>query len=352
VQGYHAAAAADALLGRFRMATPVLFPVNVENKMGYIDAKGRVRIKPQFDLAASFSEGLAFFATWDSNRQTDRSGNLKAKYGFINPAGEVVIPPTFDEALNFKDGLAPIRVGIRWGYVNAKGEVVVKPQFDQASELSEGLASTRIKKKCQVLNPAGDVVFSVEASTVAECHDGLMRCEKKRKWSYLDRTGATAIELTCTAAEDFSDGLAAVLKNGRIGFVDKDGEWVIPPRFAQGSRFREGFARVQFAREGPYDPTVPQDFGFIDKSGDRNPAGSYFFAGDFSEGLAAVCEKYDQGWAYIDARGKTRIPTLACTSAGEFQDGLALIQVTDRTKGETRYGYIDQKGKYVWQPQA
>src|SRR5438552_1544434 len=54
----------------------------------------------------------------------------------------------------------------------------------------------------------------------------------------------------------------------------------------------------------------------------------------------------------VYGRGKTRIPPLTCTSAGEFQDGLALIQVTDPAKGETRYGYIDQTGKYVWQPQA
>jgi WG containing repeat len=334
------------------MSTGALFPVNVENKMGYIDAKGRVRIPPQFDLAGAFSEGLAFFGKWDAKRQPDHVSGMKAKYGFIDPAGEVVIPPTFDEALDFNDGLARIRVGLRWGYINAKGEVVVKPQFDQASEFSEGLASARVKKKWRVLDPTGAVVFATDATTVGSCCEGLMFCEKQRKWSYLDRTGNTAFDLPCTAAGDFSDGLAAVLKGRLTGFIDKKGEWVIPPRFAQGTRFREGLARVQFAREGPYDPTVPQDFGFIDKSGDRNPAGSYFFAGDFSEGLAAVCEKYDQGWAYIDARGKTRIPTLACTSAGEFQDGLALIQVTDRTKGETRYGYIDQKGKYVWQPQA
>ena len=179
-----------------------------------------------------------------------------------------------------------------------------------------------------------------------------MFCEKQRKWSYLDRTGATALELTCTVAADFSDGLAAVLKNGRIGYINRDGQWVIPHRFAQAGQFRAGYARVQFRADGPYDPTVPQDFGFIDKAGNRNPPGSFASAGEFSEGLAAVCLKRDEGWAYIDTRGKTRIPALACTTAGEFQDGLATIGVNDPKTGETHYGYIDQKGKYVWKPQA
>jgi hypothetical protein len=55
---------------------------------------------------------------------------------------------------------------------------------------------------------------------------------------------------------------------------------------------------------------------------------------------------------YIDTRGKTRIPNLACTSAGEFRGGLAPVQVEDDETGETRWGYIGKKGKYVWKPRA
>jgi hypothetical protein len=179
-----------------------------------------------------------------------------------------------------------------------------------------------------------------------------MRCEQNRKWSYLDRTGKPAIELTCTAAEDFSDGLAAVLKDRRIGFIDRSGAWAIPPRFAQGRRFREGFARVEFAADGAYDPTRRQDFGFVDRQGNRTPEGSYARAGEFSEGLAAVSVKGDDRWDYIDTRGKVQISKLESSNPGEFQDGLASIQVSDRKAGESLYGYIDTKGRTVWQPQV
>src|SRR5205807_4449841 len=94
------------------------------------------------------------------------------------------------------------------------------------------------------------------------------------------------------------------------------------------------------------------DFGFIDREGNRSPPGSFAGAGEFSEGLAAVCVKHDRGWAYIDARGKTRIPTLACSSAGEFQGGLAPIQVADPEAGETRYGYIDRSEEHTSELQS
>jgi hypothetical protein len=134
------------------MSKAILFPVSVEHKMGYIDAKGRVRIPPRFDFAHLFSDALALVGDWDPDRKTDPISRMwKAKYGFINPAGEFVVPPTFDQALNFKDGLAPVRVGKRWGFINAGGKVVIEPQFEHAEEFSEGLAVVRVKKEWQVL---------------------------------------------------------------------------------------------------------------------------------------------------------------------------------------------------------
>src|SRR5437660_679486 len=101
-------AIARRLNERCRMPSAALFPVSVGHKMGFIDANGRVRIRPQFDFASLFSEGLALVGDWDAGRQADPVSRMwKAKHGFINPAGEVVVPPTFDQARNFKDGLAP-----------------------------------------------------------------------------------------------------------------------------------------------------------------------------------------------------------------------------------------------------
>ena len=48
----------------------------------------------------------------------------------------------------------------------------------------------------------------------------------------------------------------------------------------------------------------------------------------------------------VRALQRLRIPTLACSYAGEFRGGLAPIQVKDPKTGEVRNGYIDQKGKY------
>ena len=67
------------------------------------------------------------------------------KYGFINKAGEFVIKPQFDDARDFSEGLAVVRTGdkvvdgmYRFGmyrFINRKGEFVTK-QFVSVGSFS------------------------------------------------------------------------------------------------------------------------------------------------------------------------------------------------------------------------
>ncbi len=97
-----------------------LFMVQVNGLNGYIDRTGAMRIKPRFEHAGQFCEGLA----WASQ---DR------KYGYINTTGEWVIEPAFDLAKHFSRGLAPTRdsSGL-YGYIGPDGSWVITPRFESA----------------------------------------------------------------------------------------------------------------------------------------------------------------------------------------------------------------------------
>jgi hypothetical protein len=56
-------------------------------KYGYVDAKWTIAIKPQFDRALDFSEGMA------AVMNKDDSG--KERWGFIDATGKMVIPATY-----------------------------------------------------------------------------------------------------------------------------------------------------------------------------------------------------------------------------------------------------------------
>jgi hypothetical protein len=101
-----------------------LAPVRIGDKWGYIDRTGKFVIKPRFDDAGWFHEGLAAVKIGD-------------KWGYIDRTGKFVIKPRFDGAGDFHEGLALVVIGDDWGYINKTGKFVIKPQFDDARDFSK-----------------------------------------------------------------------------------------------------------------------------------------------------------------------------------------------------------------------
>ncbi len=72
-------------------------------KYGYADANGAIIIKPQFDKALNFSEGLAAVMIKE---------NYVEKWGFIDLTGKLVIPATYKlRPGRFSEGVAAVRIG-------------------------------------------------------------------------------------------------------------------------------------------------------------------------------------------------------------------------------------------------
>src|SRR6218665_2038281 len=86
----------------------LLVPVKIDGKWGYIDKNGKITIKPQFDEAQWFQEGLA-------------SVKLDGKWGYIDKTGKMAIKPQFEDAQWFHEGLARIKLGSKLGYIDKTG---------------------------------------------------------------------------------------------------------------------------------------------------------------------------------------------------------------------------------------
>ncbi|MDY5615840.1 MAG: WG repeat-containing protein [Helicobacter sp.] len=76
-----------------------------------MDKSGKIVIKPQFDFAWSFSEGLALV-------------ELNGKYGFIDKSGKIVINPQFDEIDHFKP--IGIQINGKWGTIDENGKFIAE----------------------------------------------------------------------------------------------------------------------------------------------------------------------------------------------------------------------------------
>jgi hypothetical protein len=104
-------------------------------KYGYVDRVGNYVIKPQFDEAYPFFEGVA-------------PVKLRDKYGLINRTGQFIVTPQFSDIGylgKFSSGLLAVQQNKDWGFVDKTGRVVITPKFAQVMPFSEGLAAVSVK---------------------------------------------------------------------------------------------------------------------------------------------------------------------------------------------------------------
>ncbi|HEX5081149.1 MAG TPA: WG repeat-containing protein [Blastocatellia bacterium] len=297
-----------------------LFVVIVDDKRGYIDQNGKIVIKPQFEGASDFSEGLAVISTSENGY----------KQGYIDEAGSIVIRPQFDRALDFSEGLAAVGFGEFqmhgggdhiWGFIDKSGRLVISARFHEAGGFSEGL--------CVVVNREG-------------------------KRGYIDKTGRLLIPYKYTWASGFSEGLACVNVGDHFGFIDKTGKMIIEPKFTDPGGFREGLALTRIGGK-TIDPRPGALIGgplggrlvYIDKSGKTiiELDEKIDEAHPFSEGLAPVGVIKNDGYlylGYIDRTGQFAIePRFG--GADKFSGGFARILLNGK------WGLIDKTGEILFQ---
>jgi hypothetical protein len=83
-------------------------------KVGYLNGDGKWSIKPQFDEAHDFSEGLAAV-------NQGAKGHMGGKWGYIDKDGTLVIPARYGYAGQFKNERACVEEAEHWKLIGTKG---------------------------------------------------------------------------------------------------------------------------------------------------------------------------------------------------------------------------------------
>ena len=261
--------------------------IRIEDKYGYVDASGNIRIPAIYGEAFPFREGLALVSrlSWVEADYLD--------WGFIDKTGRVVVPLMYDYASDFHEGLALVQTitdGV--GYVDKSGVVVIPLEYDDGYDFREGLATVMKDGKYGCIDRNGRVVIPFVYSSKVFFIEGLAAVEKDGRHGFIDKTGRVAIPFKYDEADYFREGLAAVKCAGKYGFINKSGRVVIPIEYDKGFGFCDGVTIVK--KEGKY--------AIIDKSGQVVSNLDYDRVDGFRDGRALV--KKDGKVGLIDKTGQ------------------------------------------------
>lgn len=298
---------------------------------GFIDKTGRYVIKPQYQSANDFCEGLACV-------------RLNKKYGFIDKSGKYLVDPIYIDAGDFFEGFAQVRIGDKYGFINKSGTLAIDAKYDSVQDFSESVALVTDQGQQYYIDMTGQSAIISDVNSLNSFSDGLARFDNtididrlindspvlyETNSGFIDKTGKVVIQPRYNA-NDFSDGYARVKDGDKYGFINKSGKYVIDPTYSYAGDFHEGLAAVK----------INDKYGYINVDGDFVIKPKYDRAGRFIEGLAIV--HVGNNSFFINKSGETVLKPK--TRTYYFSDGLAL------THRGFKCGFIDKQGTMSIKP--
>ncbi len=256
---------------------PALFPIGVENKWGYVDIDGKIKIDLQYEEANLFKYGMALV-------------KKNGKYGYINLKGKWKIKPKYDNGKCFYFGCAEVQKNSIKIYINRRGKamdykdcelsnivagcLVPNPPIDpQRYSVKKGEKYALTYKQTK---DTTDFIFDsvarfdndfilVEKDGMYGFHFIYLPLKTNRKVYYTGEPKfiyedvIVKYEIWSNGIENGSIQHAEVKKNGKWGLINSQLIEVIEPRYLSMDRKLGGaFILVEFEKS---------KFGYIDYKG-------------------------------------------------------------------------------------
>ncbi|MFN3402735.1 MAG: WG repeat-containing protein [Cytophagaceae bacterium] len=280
-----------------------LAAVKKGNKYGYVNKSGQLVILPEFDFAGDFHNGLA-------------PVKVKGKFGYIDANGNLKIPFKYNKAGEFHGNYALAKTKRKYGIITSEGRWKFHPSFRKVIYLDKNYILIK-KKHYGLINPEGKLILQCKYKKIESFSESLACVTKKDgKTGYVDSTGKFVVPAIYKSGTSFAEGKAVVLSEGKYGYINSRGQFIIPPTFKKASSFKEGFAYVSLEEKN----------GFIDSTGQLVISLPYFQTFNFSEGIAAI--KTKKNYYFINTAGR-RLYNAYYKEAGDFINGFAKVKSSD-----------------------
>ena len=332
----------------FQKYPDALYPIRKKDKWGYMNRRGDLIIPFQYDAAEDFIDGIAKAGLIEGSNSL---------YGFIDRNGQWLIRPSYQRAGIFSEGLCAVQKDDMYGFINSSGEVIIPFQFEDAGNFHEGLAAVKINGWTGFINQTGNVeiepkyICSVSHPVFVGGMAPVFGADEKT--GYINKEGEWVIDNKFHSASSFKDGIAWAMMEEQDdhaehgftikgGYIDTTGNYIIHPEYDFGWDFSEGYATV-WKRS---DDKTEKIWKVIDTQGrvilDHLP---YRNVGSMSNGLIPIQnEKMD--WGFMNIKGEVIIqPQFA--GINHFKNGLARMETGNAFDPEPVY--INETGMIVWQ---
>lgn len=308
-----------------------LLPQQTRGKWGFVNEKGKTKIKMKYDKVEPFSQGLSCV----------KSDGL---YGYINEEGDLVTGIMYEAASAYfrtatDQVLACCKKDGKYRLVKNDGSVYLDLQYTDLRivNYAYALANDEAGKVNVVVLDTRPLSIAYDEVSIFEGSDYAI-AKRGGKTYFIDRKGKEVKDLCFDDAEDMEGGLVLISKNGKYGVLDKNLQMIVPCNYTNAS-FDKGCYQIGNNWEG---------FGIVSRGKVVVPADS----------KKTVLVPFQESAVYQNDKGKYNLVRYDGTFIFENMNGVgnydeeASLYYADYGKSKSVYDYENDRYGMVFGKEA
>ncbi len=156
--------------------------VKIDDRWGFVDVNGKLRISNQYENVGFYNEGLAPI-------------KILGRWGYINKREDLVVQPRYDTVHHFQSGLCKVLRKGKYGLINAQGNITVECEYDSLNRLNTGGFITCRENKKGLINEEGRLLILPRFDNIVDLDNGFVIASRKNKYGLMSNDGVSIIPM-------------------------------------------------------------------------------------------------------------------------------------------------------------
>ena len=184
---------------------------------GIITKGGQIKLDLKNPIQEMYPMGDLFIGVKIDNR-----------YGFVDINGDLRIANRYDAIGSFNENMAPVKLMGKWGFVDRIERLFVQPLYDEVFPFQNEHAIVKKQNKFGVVNKFGSEVLDISYDTIYRLPTGRFIIEKNNQKGLADLNGSILVYPKYELINDLNNGFVIIARNNKYGLLTLNGISTVP----------------------------------------------------------------------------------------------------------------------------
>lgn len=156
--------------------------VKIDNRWGFVDVNGKLRVSNQYENVGFYNEGLAPI-------------RILGRWGYINKREDLIVQPRYDTVYHFQGGICEVVRKGKYGLINSKGQITLDCEYDSLYRLNTGGFITCKNDRKGLVSAEGRLLILPRFDNILDLDNGFVIASRKDKYGLMSNDGVSIIPM-------------------------------------------------------------------------------------------------------------------------------------------------------------